>query len=110
MGDARVQTSCGNVFADLGLPNPEEALAKARLSIQIEKRMKELGLTQAQAAQRMDVSESDLSGILRGDLEAIGLDRLLWCLNALGEDVQIVVRHAADRERGQLTVAALPSG
>ena len=41
----------GNVFADLGLPNPEQEMLKARLTLQIFKLVKERGLTQAQAGE-----------------------------------------------------------
>ena len=39
--------SSGNVFADLGLPNPEEALAKAELANKISVLIQERKLTQA---------------------------------------------------------------
>ena len=42
--------SSGNVFADLGLPNPEQELLKARLTLQIYKIIKARGLTQARPA------------------------------------------------------------
>ena len=40
-------TGSGNVFADLGLENAEELLIKADLSLEIYKRVKKLGLSQA---------------------------------------------------------------
>jgi hypothetical protein len=39
----------GNVFADLGLPNPEQERLKAQLTLQVYKIVKARGLTQAQA-------------------------------------------------------------
>ncbi len=47
---ADVEASNGNVFADLGLPNPEERLPKAKLSILISRAIAARGLTEAQAA------------------------------------------------------------
>lgn len=44
------EKSSGNVFADLGFPNPEQELVKAELTIQIYKRLKNRDLTQAEAA------------------------------------------------------------
>ena len=44
---ARATKGGSNVFADLGLPNPEQELLKARLTLQIYKIVKERGLTQA---------------------------------------------------------------
>ncbi|MFA6266520.1 MAG: XRE family transcriptional regulator [Pseudolabrys sp.] len=39
-----------NLFADLGLPNPEQELLKAQLTLQIYRIVKARKLTQAQAA------------------------------------------------------------
>ena len=47
---ARITKSSGNVFADLGLPNSEQELLKARLTLQIYKIVKKRGLTQARPA------------------------------------------------------------
>ena len=43
----KVEKSSGNVFADLGLPNPEQELLKTGLALQIYKIIKVRGLTQA---------------------------------------------------------------
>jgi nicotinate (nicotinamide) nucleotide adenylyltransferase len=45
-----VEESSGNVFADLGLSDPEERLAKADLAIAISREIQARGLTQGQAA------------------------------------------------------------
>ena len=97
----------GNVFADLGLPYPEERLAKAVLASAIAGAIKERGLTQHSAAQLMDVDQPKVSHIVRGRLEAFSTDRLMSFLTALGKDVEIVVRPAPkSRKRGRLSVAA----
>jgi predicted XRE-type DNA-binding protein len=44
------ENSSGNVFADLGLPNSEQELLKAKLTVQIYKLIKEQNLTQTKAA------------------------------------------------------------
>jgi len=46
--------SSGNVFADLGLPNPEEALAKAELAHKIILLIRKKGLTQVQASKVLE--------------------------------------------------------
>ena len=51
-----ITESSGNVFADLGLPNPEQELLKARLTLQIYKIVKSRGLTQARAGEILDTS------------------------------------------------------
>ena len=43
--ESEVFIGSGNVFADLGLPNPEELQLKATLSIEIEQAIKKKHLT-----------------------------------------------------------------
>lgn len=85
------EESSGNVFADLGLPNPEERMAKALLSIAIEDAIEERELTDAAAANLIGCTEAELSRVIRGDLSGFCMDRLFRFLNALGMDVRIEV-------------------
>jgi predicted XRE-type DNA-binding protein len=62
---AKPKTSGGNVFADLGLPDPEQELAKARLTLQIYRIVKERGLTQAQAGEILGVAQPYVSALMR---------------------------------------------
>jgi predicted XRE-type DNA-binding protein len=59
----RVEESSGNVFADLGLPNPEQELLKARLTLQIYKIVKARGLTQAQAGALFGIKQPHVSAL-----------------------------------------------
>ncbi len=43
-----IEESSGNVFEDLGFPNPDQELLKARLTLQIYRVIKQRKLTQAQ--------------------------------------------------------------
>lgn len=93
--------SCGNVFADLNLPDPELLLAKAKLCAKISKLVRERRLTQAKAAKLMGLTQPNVSEILGGRLDGFTLDRLFRCLDALGQEVEIIVRP----KRSQQTVA-----
>jgi len=83
--------SSGNVFADLGLPDADELLAKADLAIEIRHIIEERGLTQAEAADLMGVDQPKVSALVRGKLDGFSMERLYRFLNALGRDVEIVV-------------------
>jgi len=85
------EESSGNVFADLGLPDPEARRAKALLSIAVERAMKEMDLSYAAAADLMHCPEAELSRAIRGELSDFSMDRLFRFLNALGMDVRIEV-------------------
>jgi predicted XRE-type DNA-binding protein len=89
--DVKVTRGSGNVFADLGLPNPRERQAKARLSILIENLIDARGWSQTEAARHMGVTQSDVSNIVNGRLNGYSMERLFNCLTALGQTVEIGV-------------------
>jgi predicted XRE-type DNA-binding protein len=102
-----VARGSGNVFADLGLSNPDERLAKAELALAISQVIKERGLTQHEAAALMGIDQPKVSHVLRGRLADFSTERLMSFLIGLGRDVEIVVRPAPrSRKRGRLHVAA----
>src|SRR4051794_10119349 len=96
--DETVEASSGNVFADLGLKNPEELLAKAELVQRISDIIAERKLTQARAAKVLGIDQPKVSALLRGKLDGFSIDRLFRFLNALGKDVEISVRPARHAE------------
>jgi predicted XRE-type DNA-binding protein len=83
--------SSGNVFADLGLPNPEEMLAKAELAIKIAEILRQRRLTQVQAAAVLGVDQPKVSALIRGRLSGFSIERLLRFLLFLGTDVSITI-------------------
>jgi len=54
---AHVTESSGNVFADLGLPNADQELMKARLTLQIYRLIKDRDLTQTEAGKILGISQ-----------------------------------------------------
>ena len=89
-----IEESSGNVFADLGLNNPEELLAKAQLVQRICDIIAERKLTQVRAARLLGIDQPKVSALMRGKLDGFSTDRLFRFLNALGSDVDIVIRPA----------------
>jgi predicted XRE-type DNA-binding protein len=80
------------VFADLRFPDPEEALAKAELARRICQLVSERGPTQVEAARVLGLDQPKVSALMRGKLKGFSVGRLFRCLNALGQDIEIVVR------------------
>jgi len=87
-----VTESSGNVFADLGLPNPEQELLKARLTLQIYTIIKDRGLTQTEAADVLGIKQPNVSSLMRNRAGGFSVGRLMEFLTALGQDVEISVR------------------
>lgn len=76
----------GNVFTALSFPSEEAAhlLIRADLMIQLERILKERGLTQARAAKLVGVSQPRISDLVRGRIESFSIDTLVDMLARLG--------------------------
>ncbi len=84
--------SGGNVFADLGVTEPGQALAKAELARQISAIIRSRNLSQTKAAQLLGVDQPKVSALVQGRLAGFSMDRLLRFLNALGQDIEVRIR------------------
>jgi predicted XRE-type DNA-binding protein len=87
--ELQVYSSSGNVFEDLGLPNPEELLIKAQLAHQISELIEMRHITQTDAAKILGIDQPKVSALMRGKLSGFSIDRLFRFLNALGNNVEI---------------------
>lgn len=71
-----VEHSSGNIFADIGLPNPDERLAKADLAIRITEAICAQRLTRTQAARVFGIDQPSISRFLRGQLSGLSTKQL----------------------------------
>jgi predicted XRE-type DNA-binding protein len=102
-----IEEGSGNVFADIGLPNPEERLAKADLAIRIAETIRTRRLTQTRAAHILKVDQPKISRLLRGQLSGFSTERLMHFLTLLGRDIEITVKRAPrSRRQGRLRVVS----
>ena len=97
MAKEKVTKSSGNIFADLGFP-PEEvtvltmrANLMARLRLLIERK----GWTQSDAAEKLGVSQSRVSDLVRGKWEKFSLDMLLTLATRAGLRPKLALAEAA---------------
>lgn len=84
--------SSGNVFKDLGLPSPEEKLAKAKLAYNINRLIATQGMTQKEAAVFLEISRYKMTQLRNGRLNNFTLDYL----GSLLEKLEYHVRLNAD--------------
>ena len=97
--------SSGNVFADLGFADAEEELVKAQLASRLQDIIKRRQLTQVAAADLMAIDRPKVSALLNGRLANFSSSRLMRLLNALGKDVEIVIRtRPRHRDHGRIRV------
>jgi predicted XRE-type DNA-binding protein len=97
--------SSGNVFADIGVPEPEEELAKAQLVSRIREIVRGSRLTQVAAAAVMGIDQPKVSALMSGRLTNVSSERLMRLLTRLGQDVEVVVKSKPRRRQlGRLRV------
>jgi len=107
MAKIPVEKSSGNVFADIGFAPAEaaELTAKSSLIIAVKDTIEQRKLTQQEAARACGTDQPTLSKVFRGRMESVTIDRLASWLNALGRDVEIIVKASPRRRRqGRLRV------
>lgn len=93
----KMEKGSGNVFLDLGFP-PEEAqnlLVRADLMIEVERYVKQSGLTQKEAAKRLGITQPRLNDLLRSKIQKFSLDALVNMLARVGRRVSVKVKKAA---------------
>jgi predicted XRE-type DNA-binding protein len=92
-GKARgITRGSGNVFADLGLPDAEELQTKLRLAYALNTIIDARSLTQVAAAARLGLNQPKVSALRNYRLEGFSVERLMTLLNALDQDIEIVIR------------------
>lgn len=89
--------SSGNVFRDLGFGKAEAESLKLRaeLMMRIDEAFRRSGMTQAQAARALGLTQPRLNALLKGKIGLFSLDALVDIAARAGLDVRIVVKKAA---------------
>ena len=97
----------GNIFADIGVSEPAEALAKAELARRISSIIKHRHLKQTDAAKLLKVDQPKVSKLVRGQLKEFSIERLMSFLMLLDRDIEIVIRkRPRTREDSHIAVSA----
>jgi predicted XRE-type DNA-binding protein len=98
-------SSSGNVFADLGLPDADEQLAKAEMAVKIARLLESRKLTQKALADLLGASQSDVSLLANHKFGRFSTERLMQFLVRLGQDVEITIKaRAKGKGMGRITV------
>jgi predicted XRE-type DNA-binding protein len=97
----------GNVYADIGFPEPVEAQAKAELARKLSNIIKHRHLSQAATAKLLNIDQPKVSRLLRGQLKEFSMTRLLSFLLCLDRDIEIhIKKHRSDRVPPKIEVMA----
>jgi predicted XRE-type DNA-binding protein len=96
--------SSGNVFADLGLCISGQELLKAQLTLQVNRLLKQRGMSQSDAAKLLGTTQPQVSALMGLKPVAVSVGRLMEFLTVLGQDVQVRVKPTPQLKAGHLTV------
>jgi predicted XRE-type DNA-binding protein len=90
--ELKMVESSGNVFKDLGYPNFDEHLLKARFAVVINDIIKEKDYTQIEAARILGIDQPKVSRLLRGILSGFSIDKLIMFLISLNQDIEVNIK------------------
>ena len=87
----------GNVFRDLGFGKAEAENLKMRseLMVRIDDYYRRSGMTQAEAAKALGLTQPRLNALLKGKIDLFSLDALVNIAHRAGLSVRLIVRKAA---------------
>ena len=104
----QVTRGSGNVFADIGMPDPEAHAFKADLVSLMRELIDERGLKKKDVAELWHVDPADVSHVLRGRFRGFSIDRLFRFMMARNQDVEVKVKPRAMSSRtGRLTLRSV---
>lgn len=90
-----VEMGTGNVFADLGLSDPDDRRLRVQLATRLIDLLAVEGLTQAVAAKRLGISQPHVSELKNFKLGRFSSERLLHFITLMDRDVEIFIRPRA---------------
>ena len=87
----KITESSGNVFKDLGFDDAEAEVMLMRSDLMIDLRLyiEKCGLTQAQIAKKLGITQSRVSDLIRGKWEKFNLEMLITLEGRLGRKVSL---------------------
>ena len=102
-----IESSSGNIFADLGFANPEELSLKSQLTMQITSVLQHRHVTQTAIADLLGIPQPKVSNLMRGKLEGFSVEKLIHFLIRLDRNVEISIKKNRSRvKKPQVVVIA----
>ena len=90
--------SSGNIFKDLGFPNPDEELVKVKLASKINRLIADQEMTQKEAAEFLGISRSKMTSLRNGRLGKFSIDLLFSLLGRLDHEEVVSMKDEMAKE------------
>ena len=87
----RFEVGSGNVFADLGLKDADQLMARSQIGFHVFKILEQKRLKQREIASLLAIAQSDVSHLMNGHFSRFTTDKLLDFLRRLDRKVTIEV-------------------
>jgi predicted XRE-type DNA-binding protein len=87
----KAEQGSGNVFADLGLDNADELLARAQIGFHVFMILESRELKQREISDILGIAQSDVSHLMNGHFSRFTTDKLLDFLKRLNQKVTIQI-------------------
>jgi len=81
-----------NVFADIDIPEPDAALIRSQIISHITEIINERGLKQVATGKMLSLGRLRVPELMNGKLSLFSLEHLYKLLNALGHNVEIIIK------------------
>jgi len=89
--EIRVYKSSGNVFKDMGYPNPERELLRAQLELEIFRILKRKNWSEEEAASILGIEEKDMAHFLNGEPSDYAIGALFDLINRLDHHMDVYI-------------------
>jgi len=90
--------SSGNIFKDLGFPNPDEKLVKVKLASKINRLITDQEMTQKEAAEFLEISRSKMTSLRNGKLGKFSINLLFFLLGRLDHEEVVAMQDEMAKE------------
>jgi len=91
LSEAEFEEGSGNVYADLGLEDSDELLARAKIGLHVYQILKGKRLAQREIADLLGMKQPEVSHLMNGHFHRFTTDKLLDFLKRLGRKVTIQI-------------------
>ena len=81
----------GNIFADIGLANADEILARAQIGVEVLKILKSRDLKQREMANLLGIKQTEVSHLMNGHFGRFSEGKLVSFLKKLDREVMLVI-------------------